>query len=649
MAATLTPRLGALASNRERQSFVGRNAEIAALDRILDPGGPLIAFVYGLAGMGKSTLLMAFALRARERGASVIQIDGGLVEPTRRGILAAINDGLGGEPDADPIARLAAIGTTVVIAIDSYEALRMSDAWLRQELIGGLPANVRIVLAGREPPALPWFGAAGWPGSLATIEVGPLDPVAALELLRSAGVRDDAAHRVARIAHGHPLALRVAAATVGGADPSIEETAAQQVLEALAQRYLEKLDPLLRRALDAASVVRRTTPSLVAAMLPDTVAQDVYERLRELPFVRQGADGLVLHDAMQQAIATRLRVEDATRARTYRQAAWRQLRDELRGAGPADLWRCTAGMLYLIEHPLLRDAIFPVGGQVHSVEPSQAADGAAVLEMVSRHDGPQGAGLLQQWWARAPESFRMVRDRNGEISGLGIVYESNTVEPKRRPVDPVDVVWRDHLRRSPVPAGQVVLFDRRALDRTLGEGWGSAQAALFLDVKRHYMELRPRLRRLYFASYTALESLPVLMPLGFVRVPEADVELDGRRFHTVMLDFGPGSVDGWLARIAASELGIPQDELLDLDAHELVLDGRRVALTKLEYQLMHYLMQHEGKAVTRAELLADVWGYGYEGDANVVEVAVSALRRKLGGEASMVSTVRGVGYRYRHD
>lgn len=64
---------------------------------------------------------------------------------------------------------------------------------------------------------------------------------------------------------------------------------------------------------------------------------------------------------------------------------------------------------------------------------------------------------------------------------------------------------------------------------------------------------------------------------------------------------------------------------------------------------MHYLMEREGKAVTRAELLADVWGYGYEGDANVVEVAVSALRRKLGDGSSMVATVRGVGYRYRHD
>jgi hypothetical protein len=163
------------------------------------------------------------------------------------------------------------------------------------------------------------------------------------------------------------------------------------------------------------------------------------------------------------------------------------------------------------------------------------------------------------------------------------------------------------------------------------------------------MELRPRLRRIYWASYLGLDYLPALTPLGFVRLPEADVELDGRRYVTLMNDFGPASIDGWLARLAASELGIPQDDLLDLGAHELVVDGQRVGLTKLEFELLHYLMERDGKTVTRAELLADVWGYSYAGDSNVVEVAVGALRRKLGHGSAAVATVRGVGYRYHRD
>jgi hypothetical protein len=232
------------------------------------------------------------------------------------------------------------------------------------------------------------------------------------------------------------------------------------------------------------------------------------------------------------------------------------------------------------------------------------------------------------------------------VSGFALIFESGAVPERRAPADPILAAWRDHLRRSPVPAGQVVLFSRRSLDRAVGEGPGSVQGALFVDTKRLYMELRPRLRRIYWASYLGLDYLPALATLGFVRLPEADVDLDGRRYVTLMNDFGPASVDGWLARIAASELGIPQDDLLDLGAHELVVDGQRVGLTKLEFELLHYLMERDGKTVTRAELLADVWGYSYAGDSNVVEVAVGALRRKLGHGSGAVATVRGVGYRY---
>lgn len=269
MTATATNRLGDLGEDRERRSFVGRDAELAALDRILEDQGPLVAFVHGLAGIGKSTLLIAFIERARERGAQIIQIDCGITEPTERGFLAAIRHATDAPAEADPVARLAATATRVVLVVDSYEAFRVSDAWFRQQLIGSLPANVRVVLAGREPPALSWFGRIGWSGSLATIEVGALDPVAARRLLRSAGLDDDSADRVARIARGHPLALRVAAAAAGSPDGGLEELAAQQVLDALARRYVEQLDPLVRRALDAASVVRRLTPSLLAAMVPE--------------------------------------------------------------------------------------------------------------------------------------------------------------------------------------------------------------------------------------------------------------------------------------------------------------------------------------------------------------------------------------------
>jgi DNA-binding response OmpR family regulator len=139
---------------------------------------------------------------------------------------------------------------------------------------------------------------------------------------------------------------------------------------------------------------------------------------------------------------------------------------------------------------------------------------------------------------------------------------------------------------------------------------------------------------------------PLLEPLGFAELPGPPPQLDGTHYHVMALDFGPGSVDGWLARLVAAELGVDVGPQLDPEQRELGLNGRRVALTQLEYDLLSHLHERAGRPVPRAELLAKVWGHQWQGDGNVIEVAVSALRRKLGEDAGLVQTVRGIGYRW---
>lgn len=634
-----------LGDQRESASFVGREAELDVLLRTLGEDGPLVAFVHGIAGIGKSSLLAAFATRARERGATVVRIDCANIEPTDRGFLAELSRAIGGGADTSPLERIATLASCVVLTIDTYEAFRISDPWLRHGFLPRLPANVRAVIVGREQPALAWFGALGWSGALSVVELGPLDEASALELLCSSGLSLAAATRLNRVARGYPLALHLAAA--GGADASPEDVMAQRVLEELASRYLDQADPVTRVALEAASVVRRARLSLLAAILPEMAPQDALERLRALPFVRSAPDGLAIHPTLREAIATRLRTRDPMGHLRYRQAAWRQLRDEVRGVPASDIWRYTADMLYLIENPIVREAFFPAGGQLHAVEAATPNDRSALLETIARHEGPESAAIAHAWLDRAPEAFRVVRDREGVVRGFYQVFEVGALAGRACPRDPVTTAWRAHLREDPVRSGDLVLFSRRALDREHGEAPGLVQAATFLDVKRLYMELRPRLRRIYWAARNAHDFLPALAPLGFVAVPTADVTLDGRMFRTLMLDMGPGSVDEWLARIAAAELGLFQDDVLDVDARELVIGDERVPLTRLEFDLLRYLMLREGRAVPRVDLLADVWGYSYEGDSNVIEVAVRSLRRKLGRRSGAVETVRGVGYRYR--
>ena len=113
-----------------------------------------------------------------------------------------------------------------------------------------------------------------------------------------------------------------------------------------------------------------------------------------------------------------------------------------------------------------------------------------------------------------------------------------------------------------------------------------------------------------------------------------------------MLDFGKGSVDGWLAKLSAKELGMEVESLLDEDTHDLLLSGRRIQLTPTEFDLIGYLDRSAGKPVTRAAIVENVWGYKHTG-SNVVDVTIRGLRKKLGEDASLIESIRGIGYRFR--
>ena len=476
-----------------------------------------------------------------------------------------------------------------------------------------------------------------------------LDRADAEALLERAGVDQGDAERINAIARGHPLSLRLAASALAERPGMrLEAVTVQTIVEELTDLYLGVLDARTRLALDAASVVRRTTLSLLGAMLPDSAPQDAFDRLRVLPFVDLSDDGLVLHDTVREAIAAVLRASDPDRSRRYRAAAWRQLREEVGRAPTEEMWRYTADLLYILENPAVREAFFPTTQHLFSVEAAKPDDRAAISTIAARYEPDASIAALDAWSRLAPGAFRVARDRLGAIAGFTIYVEMDSVSHRLVQEDPVLRQCWEHLRGQPVPRGQRILFARIMISRDFGEDWSPVQAALWLDLKRRYMELRPNLRRLYTVVRHAATWEPMVSgPLGFERLPGDAPELGGVPYYPLQLDFGPSSVDGWLSRLVAMELQIETDSILDLVQHQLVLDGRRVDLTKLEFGVISYLHERQGTVVGRSELLRDVWGYEYAGGSNVIEANVRSLRRKLGSHASSIETVRGIGYRFR--
>ncbi len=86
-------------------------------------------------------------------------------------------------------------------------------------------------------------------------------------------------------------------------------------------------------------------------------------------------------------------------------------------------------------------------------------------------------------------------------------------------------------------------------------------------------------------------------------------------------------------------------------SYRLTYAGEVIGLTKKEFDLYLYLWQHEGTAVTRDELLTNVWGYSFTGDTNIVDVYIRYLRQKVDDryQIKTIHTIRAVGYLFRYE
>ena len=120
----------------------------------------------------------------------------------------------------------------------------------------------------------------------------------------------------------------------------------------------------------------------------------------------------------------------------------------------------------------------------------------------------------------------------------------------------------------------------------------------------------------------------------------------------------PFDFDELIARIRAQLRHNRQPEASVLQAGDLRLDlktrraersDRGADLTSREFALLEFLLRHVGQVLSRSQILGSVWGYGFAPQSNVVDVYVGYLRGKLDrqGEATIIETVRGGGYRLR--
>lgn len=84
---------------------------------------------------------------------------------------------------------------------------------------------------------------------------------------------------------------------------------------------------------------------------------------------------------------------------------------------------------------------------------------------------------------------------------------------------------------------------------------------------------------------------------------------------------------------------------IDIAGRNVFVDGEKVEMTPKEYELLFYLVENNGIAISREKLLSNVWGYDFYGDDRTVDTHIKMLRSSLGKYRDKIVTLRGLGYK----
>lgn len=138
---------------------------------------------------------------------------------------------------------------------------------------------------------------------------------------------------------------------------------------------------------------------------------------------------------------------------------------------------------------------------------------------------------------------------------------------------------------------------------------------------------------------SALPDLDLALPLDdFIVVPATPEELVARIRRAAWRRSGGEGTNV----LRSGDLSV------DLASYKAFVAGRPISLTYKEYELLRFLVEHQGRVCSREMLLSQVWGYDFYGGARTVDVHIRRLRSKIeNGTHSFIETVRNVGYRFQ--
>jgi len=571
-----------LSAARHRQ-FIGRAPELELFRcAIAAPKLPFhVLHVFGPGGVGKTSLLGEFAYSCEQVQTPALYLDARHTEPSAVAFLSTLQSALEQlsiqvlfqeTPNQSLNALLPGLATQLaghVVLIDTYEALVPLDDWLRRVFLPQLPETTLVVLAGRHFPAQDWRSDPGWQ---ALVHLLPLDNLSSKESQTYLGNRQvpSAQHQaVLDFTHGHPLALSLVADLFAQAgNLQFQPEAAADVVKTLLEKLVEAVPSSTHQlALEACSLVRLTTETLLAEMLGLSDSDELFEWLRRLSFIKPGQQGLFPYDLTREVLIANLRWRNPDRYIELRQRARNYFTKRLQQSQGQEQQRILLDYIFLHRDNAAVRPYFTWQANT-SLLPDilRETDPPALAAIASQHEGEASAHLVSYWLKRQPQGVLVFRDTEKRPAGFVLVIALHQATAEDRSIDPaVHSVWHYLEEQAPLRAGEGATLLRFWMARDTYQAVSPLQSLIFINFMQHHRSTG----QLAFTFFPCAEPefwANLFTYADLERLPDADFEVDGRRYGVYGHDWRVVPPKTWQALLAQREIAasVPVSKLVVL-------------------------------------------------------------------------------------
>jgi hypothetical protein len=556
--------------------MVGRDVELGLFQEAIQSPSDTSPFsvlsIYGPGGVGKSTLLRAYADLCQSANISSCLLDGRDIEPSPDRLLQSLAAAMGLADKNAVVAALAASPDRQVILLDTFEALEPLEGWLRDTFIPQLSGDTIVVLAGRNPLSSAWRGDTAWQPFLRLVSLRNLSPEESRLLLSDRDIPTDQQDDILEFTHGYPLALslmsdliiqRAAGGDKGSHRLSVGEAGpTPDIVQALLERFVDKTPtPMHRAALEVSALVRVTTEPVLSRILGIPDSHDLFDWLRSLSFMETDQPGISPHGVVRDSLMADLRWRSPDRygdlhrkARTYYQE---RLAQTTGGEQQRILW----DYIYLHrDNGVVRQAFTWQDTVTVYPGPAHPEDQETLASWVEEFEGAESARIFRYWWNR-PEAqttlvFRQPLASGSGMEAVGFLMQVSVqmAGEDGRAADPAVAAALDFLEnKAPLREGESATHFRFWMGKGTYHSVSPVQSLIVVNTIRHYLTTRG-LAYSFFPVRDPEQWLTAFAYAEMVRVPDADFTVGEKQSAIFGHDWRVQPPAAWLAALAEKEI-----------------------------------------------------------------------------------------------